>query len=78
MKNEMQELNLDQMEQVSGGLVVEDPVNKKFWVVRQDGNVIAPAPDLESAISFAKSFDISGTVMTLEEYRKHFGRELIW
>ena len=78
MNNEMQKLNLDQLEQVSGGLVVEDPVNKKFWVVRQDGSVISPAPDRESAISFAKAFSISQDVMTLEEYRKHFGRELEW
>ena len=47
-------------------------------LIRQDGSVISPAPDRESAISFAKAFSISQDVMTLEEYRKHFGRKLEW
>lgn len=72
------EINLDEMEKVSGGYVVNDEANSKYWIVRQDGSVIAPAPSLEKAQEFAKEFQTSPTVMTMEEYKKHFGRDLIW
>lgn len=72
------ELNLNEMEKVSGGFVVEDTMANKYWVVRQDGSVIAPAPNKEQAIEFAKAFSTSGTVITREEYKKRFGRDLVW
>jgi hypothetical protein len=76
--NNMEELNLNEMEQVSGGLVVSDPEQNKFWIIRQNGTVIAPAPTEELAIEFAKQFQTSPTVITKEEYKAKFGRELIW
>ena len=72
------EINLNEMEKVSGGYVVNDEANSKFWIVRQDGSVIAPAPSMEKAQAFAKDFQTSPTVMTMEEYKKHFGRDLVW
>jgi len=72
------EINLNEMEKVSGGYVVNDEANSKFWIVRQDGSVIAPAPSLEKAQEFAKEFQTSPSVMTMDEYKKHFGRDLVW
>ena len=72
------EINFDEMKKVSGGYVVNDEANNKYWIVRQDGSVIAPAPSVEQAQEFAKEFQTSPTVMTMEEYKKHFGRDLVW
>ena len=76
--NNAREINLNEMEKVNGGYVVNDAANNKFWIVRQDGSVIAPAPSLEKAQEFAKEFQTSPSVMTMDEYKKHFGRDLIW
>ena len=76
MSTEKKELNLPGMEKVSGGYVVDNGTGDKYWVVRQDGSVIAPAPSLENAIDFAKAFGVSTTVMDRAEYKKRFGREL--
>ena len=74
----MEELNINQMKETAGGYVVEDKKANKFWIVRQNGTVIAPAPDRETAIQFAKQFNESATVLSMEEYKLKFGRELQW
>ena len=77
MENESA-LNLEELENVSGGVIVDDGDGKKFWLVRQDGTVISPVPSREQAIDFAKAYNISTQIMTREEYARHFGRELRW
>ncbi len=72
------ELNLDQIEKVTGGYVLNDAVNKKYGVIKQDGALVAPAPTLEKAKEYAKAYDVSLTEMTPEQYKEHFGRELKW
>ncbi len=78
--NEMDttKLNMEEMEKATGGYVVDNGTGDKYWVVRQDGKVIGPAPTLNNAIDFAKAFGVSATVMTLEEYKNFFGHELKW
>ena len=71
-------LNMNEMEKVTGGYVVDNGTGDKFWIVRQDGTVLGYAPTKEKAIEFAKSFNVSTTVMTLEKYKEHFGRDLKW
>ena len=44
---------------------------------RRDGSVIAPVP-VEKGAEFAKAYGLSDKVVTKEEYRKIFGRELRW
>ena len=78
MADMSRKLTLEDMEKVSGGLVVVDDANGKYWVVREDGSVIGPAPDEEHAVGFAKGFNVSPTVITLEQYKKKFGRDLVW
>ena len=78
MNNEKMERNMEEMEKMSGGYVVEDGTGSKYWVVRQDGKVIGPAPTLDNAIDFAKAFGVSTKVMTLEEYKNFFGHDLKW
>ena len=77
---EFEELQLSDLslEDVNGGLIVDDGDGTKFWLVRQDGTVISPVPGREKAIEFAKAFNISQRIMTKEEYARHFGRELAW
>ncbi len=75
---EMKELNLEAMEKASGGFVVSDSETNKFWIVRQDGSIIGPAPTMEQAIEFAKPFGESTTVLSKEEYKVRFGRDLVW
>jgi len=78
MSENRKTLTLDEMEKVSGGLVVNDTVAKKFWVVREDGTVIGPAPDQEHATEYAKAFSVSQRVITTDEYKKLFGHDLVW
>ena len=72
------ELELEALDQASGGIVVDEGDGKKFWMVRQDGTVIGPAPSLNLAIEFAKEFSESPAVLTKEQYKARFGRELVW
>lgn len=72
---ELSDLDLDE---VAGGAIVDEGDGKKFWLVRQDGTVIAPVPGIKKAAEFAKAFNVSQQIMTKEEYALHFGRELVW
>ncbi len=78
MSKEMKKLDDLTMEEVSGGVIVDDGDGKKFWLVRQNGTVISPVPSREKAIEFAAAYGISTQIMTKEEYARHFGRELVW
>lgn len=75
---DMKNLTLEEMEKATGGIVVVDNANGKYWVVRNDGSVIGPAPNKEQAISFSKAFNIRQAIMTVEEYKKKFGHDLVW
>lgn len=78
MSKEMKKLEDLTMEEVSGGVIVDDGDGKKFWLVRQNGTVISPVPSREKAVEFAAAYGISTQIMTKEEYARHFGRELVW
>jgi hypothetical protein len=78
MSKEMKKLDDLTMEEVSGGVIVDDGDGKKFWLVRQNGTVISPVPSKEKAVEFAAAYGISTQIMTKEEYARHFGRELVW
>ena len=77
---DMENLKLEDadLENISGGLIVDDGDGKKFWLVRQDGTVISPVPGKKKAVEFAEAFHISTKIMTKEEYYEHFHRELRW
>ena len=66
-----------EMDAVSGGLLVDEGDGKQYWLVRQNGSVISPVPK-EKASEFAKAYGISDRLLTKEEYRRKFGRELQW
>ncbi|MBR2822642.1 MAG: hypothetical protein IKE24_03015 [Clostridia bacterium] len=68
----------EETETIQGGVIVDDGDGEKFWLVRQDGTVIAPTPGMEKALEMARTFNISTEVLTKEEYKKRFGRELVW
>ena len=77
MSEKFEMLNEQQAEEVTGGVIVDDGDGQKFWLIRQDGTVIAPVPSKEKAIEFAQVYHISPRIMTKEEYARHFGRELV-
>ncbi len=68
----------EDLEKVTGGYVVYDPGEDKYWLVRQDGTVIAPVPARDKAVEFAKAFSTRPDVITMEEYRDKYGRDLVW
>ena len=72
----MVELKLDEMEKVTGGVIV-DTGEDKLYIVRQDGTVIGPSPR-EKADSFARTMNVSTEVITAKEYEKRFGRPFRW
>ena len=78
MSEEMKKLTEQEVEGVSGGVIVDDGNGQRFWLVRQDGTVISPVPSREKAVEFAQAYHISTQIMTKEEYARHFGRELAW
>ena len=77
-EKELLQLSESELEEVSGGYVVDDGDGKKYWLIRQNGSVISPVPGREMAQEFAKAYSLSTTVLTREEYKKKFGRELVW
>lgn len=78
IENNYKKLDDLDLQEVSGGVIVDDGDGQKFWLVRQDGTVISPVPSKEKAIEFAQAYHISPQIMTKEEYARHFGRELCW
>ena len=80
MKEELKALGLSDsdLENVSGGIIVAESGNQKYWLVRQNGTVISPVPTLEKAQEFAKAYGISTSVLSRDEYKAKFGRDLVW
>ena len=72
------ELTAEQLDGISGGLIVEEENENKCWLVRENGTIISPVPDRTKAAEFAKAYGLSTRVLTKEEYQKRFGRELKW
>ena len=68
----------EELSAVSGGMIVDDGDGKKYWLVRQNGTVISPVPGLEKAEEFAKAYGESTRVVSKEEYKNLFGRDLVW
>ena len=68
----------EELNAVSGGMIVDDGDGTKFWLVRQNGTVISPVPGLEKAEDFVKAYGESTKVISREEYKKLFGRDLVW
>ena len=79
MSEKMEKLSPEQLEQISGGYIVSDENNNKYYLVKQDGTVLLPAPSKEKALEYAREYDtINSQLMTVEEYKKHFGRDFEW
>ena len=73
---QLHELTPEELGNATGAAIVAD--GDKYWLVRQDGTVVAPAPSQAKAIEFAKTLSISTEILTKEEYAKRFARELRW
>lgn len=71
-------LNNELLEKVAGGIIVDDGDGKNYWLVRQNGTVISPVAELEKAQEYIKAFGESTKVITREEYKSLYGRDLIW
>ena len=71
------EMSSKALDRATGGTIVEEDPGK-FWVIRQDGTVIAPAPSREKALEYARTLNVSTEILTKEGYEKRFGRPLVW
>ena len=78
MKKIIEEMDAEDLTNVSGGLIVDDGDGKKYWLVRQNGTVISPVPGLKKAQDFIKAYGEDTRVISKEEYRKLYGRDLVW
>ena len=76
-KNQLNEVKMDELAQVVGGVIVAEG-DGRFWVVRQDGTVLAPVQSLEDAVEFAKSLSTNTTVISKSKYKDMFGRDFSW
>lgn len=74
----IKELNWEEMEQASGGYVVDGGTGSKFWIVMQDGTVKGYAPTKAQAQDFARAFGASTTILTPAQYKAKFGHDLKW
>lgn len=76
--NEMkaQELNMEDLDKVNGGVIVDNG-GEKMFLVRQDGTIIGPAPR-DKANSFARTFSTSTEIISQSDYEKRFGRPFVW
>ena len=72
----MEPLNEEILEKVTGGVIVED--GDKYWLVRQTGVVISSAPTLKQAKDFLGAYGENADVISLADYKRKFGRDLIW
>ena len=70
------ELTLNELDNVNGGLIVKDAATNKYWVTKDDGVVVFPAPNKACAVDLAKALKVEPEIITLEEYKKRFGHEL--
>lgn len=75
---EIRELSMEDMAQISGGYVVDNGTGNKYWIVLQDGTVKGYAPTEAQAKEFVKAFGASTEIMTLAGYKKKFGHDLKW
>ena len=78
MKKIMKEMNAEDLTSATGGLIVDDGDGKKYWLVRQNGTVISPVPGLKNAQDFIKAYGEDARVISKEEYRRLYGRDLVW
>lgn len=46
------------VEEITGGVIVDDDDGQKFWFIRKNGTVIAPVQS-KKAIEFAQAYHIS-------------------
>lgn len=76
--SKIRELKWEELEKISGGYVVDDETNNKFWIVLQDGTVKGYAPTEAQAKDYARAFGASTTVLTPEDYKQKFGHDLEW
>ena len=78
MMSDLKKLSIEELEKVTGGDIVNDVANKRYWLVKQSGEVLGWAPTEESAIVDAKQFGTSTKILTMDEYKSKYGRELKW
>ena len=52
IENNFEKLDDLDLQEVPGGVIVDDGDGQKYWLIRQNGTVIAPAPSKEKAIEF--------------------------
>lgn len=73
-----QMLNNEYLEKVNGGLIVDSGDEKTYYLVKEDGSVVAPIPGVDKAMEFARTLELGQELLTMDEYEKRFGKKLEW
>ena len=79
IKKEVQdaELNLEELGEVAGGLIVDPGVKYDYRIVDDTtGEVLDRWWKRSDAERYAADHGVSREIITLEEYKKRFGKEL--
>ena len=79
IKKEVQdaELNLEELGEVAGGLIVDPGVKYDYRIVDDTtGEVLDRWWKRSDAERYATEHQVSREIITLEEYKKRFGKEL--
>ena len=71
------ELNLEELGEVAGGLIVDPGVKYDYRIVDDTtGEVLDRWYGTQNAVRSAADHGVSREIITLEEYKKRFGKEL--
>ena len=71
------ELNLEELGEVAGGLIVDPGVKYDYRIVDDTtGEVLDRWYGTKDAVRSAADHGVSREIITLEEYKKRFGKEL--
>lgn len=71
------ELNLEELGEVAGGLIVKPEGMYAYRIVDDTtGEVLARWWSKKNAEEYAANHGVSREIITLEEYKKRFGKEL--
>ena len=74
---EDKELELSDLENINGGLIVQGESWEGFWVVEpKTGKVLAKKYHFGDAVDSARANDVSTTVINKENYKKYYGRDI--
>jgi hypothetical protein len=73
----MEELNVERLENVNGGIIVQGESYEGYFIIDPNtGDVIGQRYHFGDAEKFARSHDQTVTVITKEQYKKRYNKDI--